>query len=144
PAAQQPDWPDRAALAAVTADLRGRPPLVSGGECDRLRARLAEVALGRGLVLQGGDCAETFAGASARAVRRKLNLLREMALILPQVPSLPVVQIGRRAGQFAKPRSQATETRGAHTLPVYRGESVNGWEFTERARRPDPARLRQA
>jgi 3-deoxy-7-phosphoheptulonate synthase len=144
PAAQQPDWPDRAALAAVTGDLRGRSPLASGEECDRLQARLAEVALGQGFVLQGGDCAETFSGASARVVRRKLNLLRQMAMVLTHVTSLPVVQIGRMAGQFAKPRSQATETRGTQTLPVYRGEAVNGREFTERARRPDPARLRQA
>jgi 3-deoxy-7-phosphoheptulonate synthase len=144
PTAQQPGWPDPTRVRAVTAELADQPPLVFAGECDQLKERLAAVARGEAFVLQGGDCAETFAGSSADAVRDKLETLLQMALVLTYAASVPVVKIGRMAGQFAKPRSQATESRDGVELPAYRGEAVNGFEFTPEARRPDPARLLDA
>jgi 3-deoxy-7-phosphoheptulonate synthase len=144
PTAQQPDWPDPAHVRAVTAELAAQPPLVFAGECDQLRDRLAAVARGEAFVLQGGDCAETFAGSTANAVRDKLETLLQMAVVLTYAASVPVVKIGRMAGQFAKPRSRPTESRDGVELPAYRGEAVNGFEFTPEARRPDPARLLQA
>src|SRR5215831_11878916 len=130
PAAQQPDWPDPAAVRAVTREIARIPPLVFAGECDNLTERLAAVARGEAFVLQGGDCAETFAGSTADAIRGKLRTLLQMAIILTYAASVPVVKIGRMAGQFAKPRSQATETRDGTELPTYRGDAVNGLEFT--------------
>jgi 3-deoxy-7-phosphoheptulonate synthase len=144
PAAQQPDWPDPAQLRAVTAELSEQPPLVFAGECDQLKDRLAAVARGEAFVLQGGDCAETFAGSTAAAVRSKLETLLQMALVLTYAASVPVVKVGRMAGQFAKPRSDPNESRDGVELPAYRGEAVNGLEFTPEARRPDPARLLEA
>jgi 3-deoxy-7-phosphoheptulonate synthase len=144
PAAQQPDWPDRAALDEVVAELAGVPPLVFAGECDRLKDDLAAVARGEAFVLQGGDCAETFAGATADDVRNKLKTLLQMAIVLTYAGSVPVVKIGRMAGQFAKPRSKPTEARGGVELPAYRGDMVNGFDFTAEARRPDPRRLLRA
>ncbi len=144
PAAQQPDWPDPARLQAVTGELAGLPPLVFAGECDVLRERLAAVARGEAFVLQGGDCAETFAGATADAVRAKLQTLLQMAVVLTYGASVPIVKIGRMAGQFAKPRSRPAEVRGGTELPAYRGDAVNGIEFTAQARTPDPARLLRA
>ncbi len=144
PAGQQPDWPDPAALAAVTAELAALPPLVFAGECDQLRERLAAVARGEAFVLQGGDCAETFAGATAEAVHAKLQTLLQMAVVLTYGASIPVVKIGRLAGQFAKPRSRGTETRDGVELPAYRGDMVNGFDFTAAARTPDPGRLLRA
>ena len=144
PAAQQPQWPDQAALTAVTSEIARIPPLVFAGECDSLTQRLAAVARGEAFVLQGGDCAETFAGSTADAIRGKLRTLLQMAIILTYAASVPVVKIGRLAGQFAKPRSQATETRDGTELPVYRGDAVNGLEFTVAARTPDPQRLLRA
>ncbi len=144
PAAQQPDWPDAAALDAVIADLRMQPPLVFAGECDQLKERLGAVAAGDAFVLQGGDCAETFSGATPNSVRDKLETLLQMALVLTYAASVPVVKIGRMAGQFAKPRSSNTESRDGVELPSYRGDAVNGLEFTPEARRPDPARLAHA
>jgi 3-deoxy-7-phosphoheptulonate synthase len=144
PAAQQPDWPDRARVRAVTEELAGLPPLVFAGECDVLRERLAAVARGEAFVLQGGDCAETFAGATADAVRAKLQTLLQMAVVLTYGASVPIVKIGRMAGQFAKPRSRPTETRGGVELPAYRGDAINGIEFTPEGRRLDPARLLRA
>ena len=144
PAAQQPDWPDPERLRAVTGELAGLPPLVFAGECDVLRERLAAVARGEAFVLQGGDCAETFAGATADAVRAKLQTLLQMAVVLTYGASVPIVKIGRMAGQFAKPRSRPAETRGGAELPAYRGDAVNGIEFTAQARTPDPARLLRA
>jgi 3-deoxy-7-phosphoheptulonate synthase len=143
-AAQQPDWPDPARLDQVTAELAGLPPLVFAGECDLLRARLAAVTRGEAFVLQGGDCAETFAGATADAVRAKLQTILQMAVVLTYGASVPVVKIGRLAGQYAKPRSAATETRDGVELPAYRGDAVNGFDFTPAARTPDPGRLLQA
>jgi 3-deoxy-7-phosphoheptulonate synthase len=144
PAAQQPDWPDAGQLAAVTAELAGLPPLVFAGECDQLKDRLAAVARGEAFVLQGGDCAETFAGSTAEAVRAKLQTVLQMAVVLTYGGSVPVVKIGRMAGQFAKPRSSGSEVRGGVTLPAYRGDAVNSLEFTAAARRPDPGRLLRA
>jgi 3-deoxy-7-phosphoheptulonate synthase len=144
PAAQQPQWPDQAALTAVTSEIARIPPLVFAGECDNLTQRLAAVADGKAFVLQGGDCAETFAGSTADAIRGKLRTLLQMAVILTYAASVPVVKIGRLAGQFAKPRSQDTETRDGTELPVYRGDAVNGLEFTAEARTPDPQRLLRA
>jgi 3-deoxy-7-phosphoheptulonate synthase len=144
PAVQQPDWPDPEHVRAVTAELAGQPPLVFAGECDQLKERLAAVAAGEAFVLQGGDCAEMFAESTANAVRAKLETLLQMALVLTYAGSVPVVKIGRMAGQFAKPRSSPTEKHDGVELPSYRGEAVNGLEFTPEARRPDPARMLQA
>jgi 3-deoxy-7-phosphoheptulonate synthase len=144
PAAQQPDWPDQAAVTAVTSELARIPPLVFAGECDKLKERLASVARGEAFILQGGDCAETFAGSTADAISAKLRTLLQMAVILTYAASVPVVKIGRMAGQFAKPRSSGTETRGGRELPAYRGDAINGLEFTPQARTPDPARLLRA
>ena len=141
PAAQQPAWPDPAALERVLAELATLPPLVFAGECDRLRGRLAAVARGEAFLLQGGDCAETFAGATADAIRDKVKTLLQMAVVLTYGASVPVVKVGRLAGQFAKPRSSDLETRGGVTLPAYRGDAVNDVRFTTAARTPDPARL---
>ncbi|GII77277.1 phospho-2-dehydro-3-deoxyheptonate aldolase [Sphaerisporangium rufum] len=143
-AAQQPDWPDRSALEAVVSELQGLPPLVFAGECDELKDRMAAVARGEAFVLQGGDCAETFAGATADNVRNKLKTLLQMAIVLTYAGRVPVVKIGRLAGQFAKPRSKPTEIRGGVELPAYRGDMVNGFDFTPESRRPDPARLLRA
>src|SRR5512133_3709892 len=143
PAAQQPEWPGDGPIAHVVTELRRRPPLVQPAECDRLRAQLADAARGRAFALQGGDCAETFDRVSTDAVHGKLETLLHMAMILASA-SVPVVKIGRFAGQYAKPRSAPTETRGGTTLPVYRGDAVNASEFTAEARTPDAGRLLRA
>jgi len=144
PAAQQPDWPDPAAVAAVTREIARIPPLVFAGECDNLKDRLAAVARGEAFVLQGGDCAETFAGSTADAIRGKLRTLLQMAVILTYAASRPILTTGTLAGQFAKPRSSGTETRDGTALPAYRGDAVNGLEFTAAARTPDPQRMLRA
>lgn len=144
PAEQQPAWPDPAAVAAVTAELAQLPPMVLPSECDRLRARLAAVAHGEAFVLHGGDCAETFAGSTVEAIRGKLRTLLQMAVVLTYGAGLPVVKIGRMAGQFAKPRSRPTEVRGSVELPAYRGDAINGQRFTAEDRKPDPRRLLRA
>ena len=144
PAKQQPEWPDRAALENVLTELAEAPPLVYTEECDRLKEQLAGVARGAAFVLQGGDCAETFAGMSAASTRNKLKTLLQMAVVFTYAGSMPVVKLGRIAGQYAKPRSSPTETDGSVTLPVYRGDAVNGFEFSARSREPDPARLWRA
>jgi 3-deoxy-7-phosphoheptulonate synthase len=144
PAAQQPEWPDPARVGDVAAELAEQAPLVLAGECDQLMERLAAVAAGEAFVLQGGDCAETFSGSADDAVRAKIETLLQMALVLTYAAAVPVVKIGRMAGQFAKPRSRPTESRDGVELPAYRGDAVNDFEFTPEARRPDPARLLQA
>ncbi len=144
PAKQQPAWPDSEALAAVTRSLAAFPPLVFAGECDILRERLAEAARGEAFVLMGGDCAETFAAATADNIRDRIKTILQMAAVLTYGASTPVVKVGRIAGQFAKPRSKDTETRGDTTLPAYRGDLVNDFDFTPAARVPDPNRLLRA
>ena len=141
PAKQLPTYPDQAALHAVEARLAGYPPLVFAGEARRLKETLALAAEGRAFVLQGGDCAESFAGFSANPIRDTFRVLLQMAVVLTFGASVPVVKIGRMAGQFAKPRSADVETQGGETLPSYRGDIVNGPDFTPEARIPDPARM---
>lgn len=143
-AAQQPNWPGGptgAPLAAAVAELKSLPPLVFAGECDELKARIADAAAGKAFWLQGGDCAETFGSATADSIRNRIKTILQMAAVLQYQSSLPVIKVGRMAGQFAKPRSNDTETRNGVTLPAYRGDAVNGLEFTEASRTPDPQRL---
>ena len=140
---QQPAWPDPVTLRDVVSRLEALPPLVFAGECDVLMERLGAVARGEAFLLQGGDCAETFADSGADAIRSKIKTLLQMAVVLTYGAQVPVVKVGRLAGQFAKPRSSDTETRDGVTLPAYRGDAVNGLEFTAAARTPDPARLLQ-
>jgi 3-deoxy-7-phosphoheptulonate synthase len=144
PALQQPQWPDPVRLETVVRHLEGLPPLVPAQECDQLKERLAAVARGEAFLLQGGDCAETFAGATPDSVRGKFQTLLQMAVVLTYAASVPVVKVGRMAGQFGKPRSAATEVRDGVELPVYRGDAVNGLAFTAEARTPDPGRLLEA
>lgn len=141
PIKQQPQWEDAEAVARVRDELSTLPPLVFAGEVDRLKCRLAEAAAGNAFVLQGGDCAETFAGATADKIRARVRTLLQMAIVLTYGASMPVVKMGRMAGQFAKPRSKDIETRDGVTLPAYRGDIVNDFEFTEEGRRPDPERM---
>jgi 3-deoxy-7-phosphoheptulonate synthase len=138
---QQPAWPDEAALGEVFAQLRQSPPLVFAGEVDVLRARLAAAARGEAFLLQGGDCAETFADSTADRIRGKIQTILQMAAVLTYGASVPVIKMGRMAGQFAKPRSADQETRDGVTLPTYRGDAVNDFTFTPEARIPDPRRL---
>ena len=140
-AAQQPTWPDAAAVKEAVAELESFPPLVFAGECDNLKARIAEAAVGNAFWLQGGDCAETFAGATADSIRNRIKTILQMAAVLQYFSSLPVIKVGRMAGQFAKPRSNDHETRDGVTLPAYRGDAVNDLEFNEKSRTPDPMRL---
>ncbi|ANH39113.1 Phospho-2-dehydro-3-deoxyheptonate aldolase [Nocardioides dokdonensis FR1436] len=144
-AAQQPSYPDRAAVDTAVQKLRTMPPLVFAGECDDLTEKIAAVTRGEAFLLQGGDCAETFAGVTADNVRNKLRVLLQMAVVLTYAASVPVVKVGRLAGQYAKPRSSDNETRVVDgqsiTLPAYRGDAVNGYEFNEASRIPDPQRL---
>ncbi|MFM2175156.1 MAG: hypothetical protein RLZZ527_232 [Actinomycetota bacterium] len=140
-AAQQPAWPDREELSTAVSELKALPPLVFAGECDNLKARIAAAANGEAFWLQGGDCAETFKGATADSIRNRIKTILQMAAVLQYGASLPVIKVGRMAGQFAKPRSNDLERRGEIELPAYRGDAVNDLEFTETARRPDPNRL---
>jgi 3-deoxy-7-phosphoheptulonate synthase len=144
PIVQVPDYPDANALAAVEKQLRGFPPLVFAGEARRLKAELAKVAEGRAFLLQGGDCAESFAEFHPDNIRDTFRVLLQMAVVLTYGASLPIVKVGRLAGQFAKPRSTSTETIDGVELPSYRGDIINGMDFTTEARVPDPARMVQA
>jgi 3-deoxy-7-phosphoheptulonate synthase len=141
PAAQQPEWPDPAALEAVLGQVATLPPLVFAGEARTLQASLAQVAAGRGFLLQAGDCAESFNAFSANSIRDKLRVILQMAVVLTYGAGLPVVKVGRIAGQFAKPRSLPVEVVDGVQLPVFRGDMVNGVEPTPAARRPDPSRM---
>ena len=143
PIKQQPQWPDTAAVQAASDEIASLPPLVFAGEIDVLRERLATAARGDAFLLQGGDCAETFAGATADAIRNRVKTILQMAVVLTYGASTPVIKMGRMAGQFAKPRSSDTETRGDVTLPAYRGDIVNGYDFTPESRAADPRRLVQ-
>jgi 3-deoxy-7-phosphoheptulonate synthase len=144
PAQQVPEYPDQGKLEAVEKRLRGYPPLVFAGEARRLTQLLGDVAEGRGFLLQGGDCAESFAEFSANNIRDTFRVLLQMAVVLTFGAALPVVKVGRMAGQFAKPRSAPTEKIGGVELPSYRGDIVNGIEFDAKSRAPDPERLAQA
>ncbi len=144
PVRQVPDYPDPAALAVVEGKLRSYPPLVFAGEARNLKKALAEVAAGKAFLLQGGDCAESFAEFHPNNIRDTFRAILQMAVVLTFAASCPVVKVGRMAGQFAKPRSAPTEELGGVTLPSYRGDIVNGMDFTAESRQPDPARLLQA
>ena len=141
PVKQQPTWPDKDKATTVIAELHRVPPLVFAGEVDNLRDRLAAVAQGKAFVLQGGDCAETFAGATADQIRNRVKTILQMAVVLTYGASMPIVKMGRMAGQFAKPRSSDMETRDGVTLPAYRGDMVNGFDFTEESRAHNPQRM---
>ena len=144
PIAQAPAYPDADALDAAEAELRGSPPLIFAGEARALKAQLARVADGHGFLLQGGDCAESFAEFHANALRDTVKVLLQMAVVLSYAGGVPVVKVARMAGQFAKPRSQPTETTDGVTLPSYRGDIVNDIAFGATARTPDPARMLRA
>lgn len=144
PAAQQPTWPNEEVLKSVRATLAKYPPLVFAGEVDILRERLAQAAAGKAFLLQGGDCAETFVDATADRIRARIKTLLQMAVVLTYGASMPVIKMGRMAGQFAKPRSSDFETREGLTLPAYRGDAVNGYDFTADSRAANPKRLLQA
>ena len=143
PAKQMPVYPDPVALAAAEDRIRGYPPLVFAGEARRLTKALAQVADGKGFLLQGGDCAESFAEFHPDNIRDTFRVLLQMAVVLTYAAACPVVKVGRLAGQFAKPRSADTETIDGVTLPSYRGDSINAMEFTAAARTPDPERMVQ-
>jgi 3-deoxy-7-phosphoheptulonate synthase len=143
-ARQLPTYPDAAALTAATDQLATFPPLVFAGEARNLTASLAEVAAGKAFLLQGGDCAESFAEHSANNIRDTFRVILQMAVVLTFASKLPVVKLGRMAGQFAKPRSTDTETIGGVELPSYRGDNVNDIAFTAEARAPDPQRMIRA
>ena len=138
---QMPTYPDKAALEAVEQRLSGYPPLVFAGEARNLRAQLARVAKGEAFLLQGGDCAESFAEFHANNIRDTFRVMLQMAVVLTFGAACPVVKVGRMAGQFAKPRSADTEKQGDVELPSYRGDIINEIGFEESARRPDPERM---
>ena len=144
PIAQAPHYPDAAALDTVEAELGSSPPLIFAGEARALKAQLGRVAAGEAFLLQGGDCAESFAEFHANALRDTLKVLLQMAVVLSYAAAVPVVKVTRMAGQFAKPRSQPTETIDGVTLPSYRGDIVNDIAFDAAARVPDPARMLRA
>jgi 3-deoxy-7-phosphoheptulonate synthase len=141
PARQSPSYPDAARLASMEARLTRFPPLVFAGEARRLKAALALAASGQAFVLQGGDCAESFGDFTANVIRDTFRVLLQMSVVLTFGGAVPVVKLGRMAGQFAKPRSSDTETIGGVSLPSYRGDIVNGPDFSAEARIPDPARM---
>src|SRR5262245_31048043 len=144
PVSQMPEYPDAAKLAAAEQRLRAFPPLVFAGEARRLTEALGNVAAGRAFLLQGGDCAESFAEFSANNIRDTFRVLLQMAVVLTFGAACPVVKVGRMAGQFAKPRSAPTEVQDGVELPSYRGDIVNGIEFNAKSRVPDPERLLQS
>ena len=141
PALQLPQYPDPGALEAALAELRRLPPLVTSWEIFALKKQIAEAQEGRRFLLQGGDCAENFGDCESGTISNRLKVLLQMSLVLVHGLRLPVVRVGRFAGQYAKPRSADMETRGEVSLPSYRGDVVNGPEFTAAARVPDPQRM---
>lgn len=144
PRVQMPEYPDAKALADVEKRLAGYPPLVFAGEARRLKDRLAAVTRGGAFLLQGGDCAESHEEFSADNLRDTFKVFLQMAMVLTYGAKVPVVKVGRVAGQMAKPRSEPTETRDGTELPSYRGDIINGFDFTPEARVPDPERMLQA
>jgi 3-deoxy-7-phosphoheptulonate synthase len=141
---QMPEYPDQDALARAQKQLADFPPLVFAGEARRLKDRLARVAQGEAFLLQGGDCAESFAEFHPDNIRDTFRVLLQMAVVLTYGAACPVVKVGRMAGQFAKPRSADMEEQDGVSLPSYRGDMVNGMDFTEKERIPDPQRMVQA
>ncbi len=141
PIKQAPSYPDQTKLVEMEARLGKYPPLVFAGEARRLKSALAQAAEGKAFVLQGGDCAESFSDFTANIIRDNFRVLLQMAVVLTFGAAMPVVKLGRMAGQFAKPRSSDNETVGNITLPSYRGDIINGPDFTEAARIPDPTRM---
>jgi len=144
PRIQMPDYPDANALAQVEARLASYPPLVFAGEARALKRKRGAAARGEAFLLQGGDCAESFAEFNADSIRDTFKVLLQMAIVLTYGAKVPVVKVGRMAGQFAKPRSAPMETVGGVELPSYRGDIINGFDFTPEARIPDPSRMLQA
>ncbi len=144
PRVQMPDYPDAGALEAVETELRRYPPLVFAGEARRLKAELAKAARGEAFLLQGGDCAESFADFGANGIRDTFKVMLQMAVVLTYGAKVPVIKVGRMAGQFAKPRSAPTEAKDGVELPSYRGDIVNELAFTAEARVPAPARMLRA
>ncbi|WP_077489544.1 class II 3-deoxy-7-phosphoheptulonate synthase [Sinomonas mesophila] len=144
PASQQPTWADQEAFASAVSELSILPPLVFAGEVDLLRDRLAAAAQGKAFLLQGGDCAETFEAATADRISARVRTILQMAVVLTYGAQLPVIKMGRMAGQFAKPRSSNEETRDGVTLPAYRGDIVNGYDFTPESRAHDARRMLRA
>ena len=144
PAEQQPDWPDDTELNAVLKEISELPPLVFAGEARTLQTQLAEVCEGKALLLQAGDCAESFSALSANSIRDKLKVILQMAVALTYSTGLPVVKVGRIAGQFAKPRSSPTETQDDVELPSFRGHIVNDTDFDSDSRTANPRRLLMA
>ncbi|WP_425483365.1 class II 3-deoxy-7-phosphoheptulonate synthase [Arthrobacter zhaoguopingii] len=144
PISQQPQWQDPAVHTSSIKELSSLPPLVFAGEVDVLRERLAAAAQGKAFLLQGGDCAETFEGATADRISARVKTILQMAVVLTYGASLPVIKMGRMAGQFAKPRSSNDETRDGVTLPAYRGDMVNGYDFTPESRGHDASRMVKA
>ena len=143
PRVQMPDYTDEAALSAVEAQLSKYPPLVFAGEARRLKNELAKASRGEAFLLQGGDCAESFSDFSADAIRDTFKVMLQMAMVLTYGAKVPVIKVGRMAGQFAKPRSAPTEVIDGVELPSYRGDIINDLEFTPEARIPDPAKMLQ-
>ena len=144
PRIQMPDYPDQSALNAVEAQLAKYPPLVFAGEARRLKKQLALAAEGKAFLLQGGDCAESFAEFSADNIRDTFRVMLQMAVVLTYAAKVPVIKVGRMAGQFAKPRSAPTEMINGLELPSYKGDIINGFDPTPEARIPDPNRMLQA
>lgn len=141
---QLPEYPDQAKLRQVERELAGMPPLVFAGEVNELRHRLADATAGRAFLLQGGDCAESFREFSADNIRDTFKVMMQMAVVLTFGAACQVIKVGRLAGQFAKPRTTETETIDGEELPIYRGDIINGIEFTRASRVPDPQRMLQA
>jgi 3-deoxy-7-phosphoheptulonate synthase len=144
PISQQPSWQDSEVFNASVKELSALPPLVFAGEVDILRERLAAAAQGKAFLLQGGDCAETFEGATADKISARVKTILQMAVVLTYGAAMPVIKMGRMAGQFAKPRSSNDETRDGVTLPAYRGDIVNGYDFTPESRAHDASRMLRA
>lgn len=141
---QQPNYPDRAELEKACEEIRSYPPLIFAGECRNLQERLAKAAVGEAFILQGGDCAEAFTQFSANRIRDTYRVLLQMSVVMMFGGGVPIIKLGRMAGQFAKPRSADLEEKNGVSLPSYRGDIINGPEFTEEARVPDPWRLVRA
>ncbi|WP_292658864.1 3-deoxy-7-phosphoheptulonate synthase, partial [Nitratifractor sp.] len=144
PIKQQPQYADQALLRSVEEELRSYPPLIFAGEARNLQKDLARVGRGEAFIIQGGDCAESFAAFNAETIKNLFKLILQMSVVMTYSSGKPVVKIGRVAGQFAKPRSSDYEEKEGVKLPSYRGDIINDIAFTEEARRPDPRRMLRA